>query len=150
MLCYCICLPLGKHEQPKSVTLLNMKIDLLNFKAKLQLTLWIYKTLSQESDIQKFMSESGFIRHPISEKLVIYRAQDVSTSLPKSRIGIVEMSSSSRTRAVKTATICLTKKKQYIRIMSACKLPLVEDTSYWKLLFKGYYALSWTCIASIR
>lgn len=93
-----------------------MKIDLLNFKAKLQLTLWIYKTLNQESDIQKFMSESGFIRHPISEKLVIYRAQDVSTSLPKSRIGIVEMSSSSRTRAVKTATICLTKKSNTLEL----------------------------------
>lgn len=30
--------------------------------------------------------------------------------------------------------------------MSTCKLLLAEDTSYWKLLFKGYYALSWTCV----
>lgn len=30
--------------------------------------------------------------------------------------------------------------------MSAGKLLLAEDTSYWKFLFKQYYVLSWTCV----
>lgn len=49
-----------------------------------------------------------------------------------------------RMKAVKTAAIHL--KKQYSKIMRACKLLLAEYTRNWKILCEGYHALSWTCV----
>lgn len=86
-----------------------MKTGLLNFKTKLQLTLWICKTLIQGNEFRNsclnvdsldipFQKIQSFKEH----KMFLHPSQ-------KSRIGIVEMSSSSRARAVKTAVICLKK-----------------------------------------
>lgn len=87
-----------------------------NLKAKwpLWLSQRICKTLSQGSGIQKFMSQAWSIVYPISEKLKIL-GNLANTRSPhirqQSRIGRVKTTSSSRTEAVKTAAICLKKKK---------------------------------------